>query len=435
MSTQDNIQPTIKQHPVTSNRDEWKAYWIALGQSWRTEPEINIERQQYLAKQRSITPDIQQAIFPFKDVKLDRADVEWLLATHENGQGPVDWGDEAQRTRQGIDLRGADLRKADLRRLPLASLLAGLNEKERTETTLEQRLLTAVHLEEANLEEARLEGAILYSAHLEGANLHKAHLEKARLYRAHLEGAYLRYAHLGGALLRKAFFDSSTSWDNAELQNIAFGCASVSDVHWGDLRLSDVDWTQIKILGDEEEAKQVVRWDGKLKTKAQQLKEYQRAMRANRQLAVVLREQGLNEEADRFAYRAQRLRRVTLRLQMLKPGIRVWRRIRIFLSLIFSFFLDLLAGFGYYPGRTLLWYLFVIGIFSIMYSISGHLHFFPDALAFSLMSFHGRGFFPSLGGETNLHDPLVVRAAFEAVIGLFIEISFIATFTQRFFGR
>lgn len=50
------------------------------------------------------------------------------------------------------------------------------------------------------------------------------------------------------------------------------------------------------------------------------------------------------------------------------------------------------------------------------------------------MSFHGRGFFPSLSGETNLHNPLVVLAAFEAVVGLFIEISFIATFTKRFFG-
>jgi len=81
------------------------------------------------------------------------------------------------------------------------------------------------------------------------------------------------------------------------------------------------------------------------------------------------------------------------------------------------------------------WYLFVICSFTLTYSLSGHLPLFPDAFVFSLMSFHGRGFFPSLSGETNLHNPLVVRAAFEAVVGLFIEISFIATFTQRFFGR
>jgi len=51
------------------------------------------------------------------------------------------------------------------------------------------------------------------------------------------------------------------------------------------------------------------------------------------------------------------------------------------------------------------------------------------------MSFHGRGFFPSLSSETNLHNPLVMLAAAEAIIGLLIEISFIATFTQRFFGK
>lgn len=435
MNTQNSTQPSTKKRPITSNRDEWNAYWIALGQSWRSEPEIDIERQHYLAERRSITPSIQQVIFPFKDVKLDRADVEWLLAIHENGRGPVDWTDESQRTRQGIDLCGADLRKVDVHRLPLASLHGGLNETEWAEATLEQRLLAAVHLEGANLEEAHLEGAILYSAHLEGANLREAHLEKAGLYRAHLEGAYLRYAHLGGAFLRKAFFDSSASWDNAELQDTTFGCASVTDVYWGDLRLSDVNWAQIKILGDEDRAKQLIRWDGMPKTKAQQLKDYQRAMRANRQLAVVLRNQGLNEEADRFAYHAQRLRRITLQLQMLKPGMSLWRRTRILFSFIFSLFLDLLAGFGYYPGRTLLWYLIVICVFCIIYSISGHIPLLPDAITFSLMSFHGRGFFPSLSGEATLHSPLVVGAAIEAVTGLFIEISFIATFTQRFFGR
>jgi hypothetical protein len=51
----------------------------------------------------------------------------------------------------------------------------------------------------------------------------------------------------------------------------------------------------------------------------------------------------------------------------------------------------------------------------------------------SLTSFHGRGFFPGI--NITLSDPRVVLAAFEAVIGLFIEFSFIATFTKRFFGN
>ena len=45
--------------------------------------------------------------------------MEWLLATHENGQGPVDWSDEQQRDRKGLDLRGANLFRINLSNLPL----------------------------------------------------------------------------------------------------------------------------------------------------------------------------------------------------------------------------------------------------------------------------------------------------------------------------
>jgi hypothetical protein len=64
-----------------------------------------------------------------------------------------------------------------------------------------------------------------------------------------------------------------------------------------------------------------------------------------------------------------------------------------------------------------------------------HLPLLLDAFVFSLTSFHGRGFSPGFTGNSSLHEPLVMLAAFEAVIGLFIEISFIATFTQRYFGK
>jgi hypothetical protein len=38
------------------------------------------------------------------------------------------------------------------------------------------------------------------------------------------------------------------------------------------------------------------------------------------------------------------------------------------------------------------------------------------------------------GENVLLNDPLTVIAAIEAIIGLLIEITFIATFTQRYFG-
>jgi hypothetical protein len=112
----------------------------------------------------------------------------------------------------------------------------------------------------------------------------------------------------------------------------------------------------------------------------------------------------------------------------------VFRRQRKFGQYLFSLFLDLLAGYGYRPGRSVIWYLVIIVGFALAYFAFGNFPLMPDALVFSLTSFHGRGFFPGLGNETTLHNPLVVLASVEAVIGLFIEISFIATFTKRFFS-
>ena len=74
-----------------------------------------------------------KGIYPFKDIKLRRADVEWLLSTHDNGRGPVNWNDEGQREREGLDLRGAILIDEDLRDLPLAKLCCSLTDDERME--------------------------------------------------------------------------------------------------------------------------------------------------------------------------------------------------------------------------------------------------------------------------------------------------------------
>jgi len=113
-SKQNGSQVPALQRPANDDTEAWKAYWKAQGQPWRTEPEIDIKRQAYLTEQRAITPDIQQGLYPFKHEKLNRADIEWLLVTHENGRGPVDWDDESQHKRMGLDLRGADLCQVNL---------------------------------------------------------------------------------------------------------------------------------------------------------------------------------------------------------------------------------------------------------------------------------------------------------------------------------
>src|SRR5438552_18969585 len=77
---QNSEQVPATQRPANDDTEAWKEYWKAKGQPWRTEPEVDLERQAFLTERRSITPDIEKGIYPFKDIKLSRADVEWLLA-------------------------------------------------------------------------------------------------------------------------------------------------------------------------------------------------------------------------------------------------------------------------------------------------------------------------------------------------------------------
>lgn len=431
--------------PAPDDRQAWKQHWEALGQSWRTEPEIDAERQHDLAERRAMTPDIAKGVYPFGGIPLTRAEIEWLLATHEGGRGPVDWKDASQRKRQGLDLRGADLRGVDLRHLPLTGLCAGLTREQRAGATHEQRHLAAIHLEKATLFQTHLERSLLGRAHLEGANLEaaflqqtdlsganltgaylrKARLQSATLYGTQLEGALFTEADLRGVTLHKAWMDGRTQLVDAQLDEQIL----VADIVWNSVPLTPVRWDSVPTLGEEQQARRVTDSHGKKKGKAVRLLEYQVAVRAYRQLAVVLRGQGLHEEADRFAYRAHLLQQEVLRRQ------------RKFLKYLGSWLLWLIAGYGYRPLRPLLIYLTMIGGFATVSFFLGPQVGTPlsplGALVFSITSFHGRGFFPggSPGHSITLDDPLTVVAAAEAVVGLLLEISFIATFTQRFFSR
>ncbi len=440
----EHIDVQTAPQPSNMSRAEWAGHWKARGQEWRTEPEIDLARQQFLTERLAIEVDLDAGIYKFRGVKLNRADVEWLLANHQDGHGPVDWRNSEHLRRIGIDLRGADLRGADLRYLPLSHMLGGLNSRERNRAQ-EVRDMAAVHLEGANFSEAHLERAELYMAHLERADFFKAHLAGASLRKAHLEGASLRLAYLAAvegetkdekvhlnyyssirplrpADLRAVFFDGVTDLRNAHLGSEKHGFVQVSDVHWGDVNLAIVDWSLITQLGDEGRAR--AQSLEKRVDKETLIESYREAVRANRQLAVALQGQGLNEEAAQFLYRAQVLQREVVRLQG-RTG-----------AYFFSAFLDLLAGYGYKPIRSLRAYLLVIACFAVINFILGHIVgpvLSPvGALVFSVTSFHGRGFFP---GGIALDDPITIMAAIEAIIGLTIEISFIATFTQRFFGN
>jgi uncharacterized protein YjbI with pentapeptide repeats len=568
---QGTLQKVIR--PITDDRAAWDAYWQAQNQPWRTEPEISPERKVELEKCRAVVPDIEKGIYPFKGMKLDRADLEWLLSTMDSDPDSETWSDEKAKDHSGLDVRGADLQHADLHGLPLTQLRGGLKiddwykvNKEQGSmavvlmggtnlieaqlkgadlsgaqleganlagaqleganlagTQLEGAYLNGAHLEKANLSEAHLEGAILNTAqlkgaylnraqlkgaylnraqlegvnlseahlekanlseaHLEGVNLSEAHLEEAILNRAHLEGvilnraqlkgaylnraqlkgadlsgvqleganlagarleganlvgallegAYLNGAHLEGANLAGALLEGANlngaHLEKANLRNIRLANQrdvgpQLADVQWGNTNLAVVDWSCVSMLGDEFEAIQGNTREGKRKDTSERLLEYQEAVRANRQLSVALQVQGLHEEAARFAYRAQRLQRTVLRRQQ-KFG-----------SYLFSGFLDLIAGYGYRPVRSLIAYLVMIFFFMGLYLLNAHFvapHLrWDEALVLSVSSFHGRGFFSQ---DISLGDTYARLAAAEAVVGLLIEISLIATFTQRFFGK
>jgi uncharacterized protein YjbI with pentapeptide repeats len=391
-------------------------------------------------------PDIKRGVYPFKDIVLGRADVEWLLATHESGGvlGPVDWSDEVQRTREGIDLRGADLRRADLRALPLARLLGAVTLDEQSTTTLWQDEAAGVHLEDSDLRNSHLEGALLErawlqradlagtslrhaqlaEAHLERAHLRETHLEGANLTGAHLEGAMLRWTHLAGAELAGAQCDTSTVFWRTSLSSPEYGSAVVRDVVWGGANLSYVDWAHVAPLGDERLAG-VTSVPPELEAFGMTpLVLVEAAARANQQVALALRTQGISEWADHFAYRAQVLQRRVL-----------WGQGK-YLRFGGSFLLDLISGYGYRPLRSVNTYILVILAFAGLYLLNAqfaapHLTW-DESLVLSISSFHGRGFFSS---DIHLGDTLARLAAGEAIIGLLIEITFIATFTQRFFAR
>jgi uncharacterized protein YjbI with pentapeptide repeats len=347
-------------------------------------------------------------------------------------------------------LKGADLSEAHLEKADLSE--AHLEQAELRSAHLEQAYLNGAHLEKVNLSRAHLEKAYLSEAHLEKAILREAHLEESYLNSAslqeadlsegHLEGAYLNEAYLKGTFLYKAYLERAFLYkahlEGAKLSSLPAESItleqalesgeqhigpSLADAQWGDVNLAVVPWSQIDMLGDEYEARQATR-AGRRKEDVTRLEEYEAAVRANRQLAVALRAQGLDEEAARFAYQAQLLQRVVF-----------WQQGKVG-SCLFSTCLDLLAGYGYKPGRSLIAYLVVIFGFMGLYLLNAygnvaHLNW-DEALVLSVSSFHGRGFF--LQGMT-LGNVFAQLAALEAVLGLLIEVSFIATFTQRFFGR
>lgn len=437
------------QRPTSDeDRQGWKDYWATTQPRewferwgyWRTEPEIDEKRQRFLAERRAVKPDIEMGIYPFRNergpIKLTRADVEWLLATHvhegDGIVGPIVWSEERRKPpeerRWGLDVRGADLSDLKLDGLPLSRLRAGLTIPEGTGTTRRKRRLAVPTLRNSDLVGAHLEGAHLSRVHLEGADLQSAHLAQADLFGAHLEGALLSQAHLEGALLARAFFDASVYFLHTSLASRADGAVSVADARWNGVSLATVEWAELRMLGDEQKARRSRTSLGKRKDMPRQREEYETAVRANRQFAIALRGQGLNEYADRFGYRAQLCQRQVLRRQ----GITKWP------AYLGSLLLWALSGYGYRLWRIFAAYALVVAIWAAIFFLvgvpndpatttAGHAW---NALLVSMTAIHGRVFFEQFG-----FSPQGWLAAIESVVGIVIEGIFVAMLIQRWFQR
>ncbi|HKB48530.1 MAG TPA: hypothetical protein VKC57_12585, partial [Ktedonobacterales bacterium] len=128
------------------------------------------------------------------------------------------------------------------------------------------------------------------------------------------------------------------------------GPISLADVRWSGALVTAVDWSMLHKLGDE----QAKRWWWRSREDADT------ATRANVQALRLLRDAGLNDDADRFAYRAQVCQRG---IHLLRLRLARW---------LFSWMLYILAGYGYRPLRTLFWYLMVIASFAFAYFQATH---------------------------------------------------------------
>jgi uncharacterized protein YjbI with pentapeptide repeats len=396
-----------------------------------------------LAARRAIAPDVARGEFPFKGVRLDRADVEWLLATHEDGRGPVDPNDERQRDRVGLDLRGADLSHARLSNLPLARTAGeatrratrDLTEGRRRKAAIDLRGadLAGAHLEGssldyANLERADLRGCRLNGASLWGVNLREAdcdgaHLEETDLWNAHLEGAFLYRAYLQGARLHEAHL-AGAHFNGLHLVDKDGVGPMLADIHWEGVNLSLVDWSEVRLLGDDRLALQRES-DGAVKDRATRIREFSSAVRANQQLALALQAQGMTDEAGRFFYRSRVLQRQLLALY---GG----RRAPAYLV---SLLLAGLTGYGYRMGRMVVAYVALLTFYAALYygfGQAGSPHVsWGEATVSSITAFHGRVFSAPFAPNS----PQSVVTAAEAINGFLFEGLFIAMLAQRVFGR
>jgi uncharacterized protein YjbI with pentapeptide repeats len=336
------------------------------------------------------------------------------------------WETDPDTYEEAIDFRRVGFQQANLK----GTDWTGANHSDASidETNFTSADFTLANLSGAAIGDANFTSAVLTVANLSGANIINADFTSANATAANLSGATIA-GNFKKANLAQARLDSTTllgsATNSAEDYRVQMDAETrLLDVAWSGAILANVTWEQVPRLGDEANIKAAT----SRKERVQVLRD---AARAYRGLAKALQAQGLTIPALKYRTREQQLERRAL---LYSFAFGPW---------LFSWLLNLVSGYGDKPGRALGCYLGVVSFFAATYfaitnqllgviaSHSTHLQWY-EALVLSISSFHGRGFFPTM---LSLGDPVAIVAAAEAVTGLFIELVFIATFTQRFFAR
>ncbi|HEY7022329.1 MAG TPA: pentapeptide repeat-containing protein [Ktedonobacterales bacterium] len=322
----------------------------------------------------------------------------------------------------GASILGASLTGADLSFCNLSSVFI-------LETNFAGAEMVGVNLSNAIIIDATFTGANLTGSNMSGATIEEADyttdFSDADLSFVNLSSATIS-GNFHGADLTSARFDAVTVCGGYnERGNMRLDAETqLLDVSWNGANLALINWEQVPRLGDEAYIKEV-------STRTERTQAYLNAARAYFGLAKALEAQNLTAPALRYRRRQHKLERVA---QLRRFKIGQW---------LFSYALNIVSGYGDRPLRAFGVYLAVILTFAGIYfgiTTPGSPIFFGgsqplqlhEAVVFSLSSFHGRGFFPSTIG---LGDPVAIVAALEAVVGLFIELVLIATFTRRLFER
>ncbi|MFI5272045.1 MAG: pentapeptide repeat-containing protein [Ktedonobacterales bacterium] len=389
---------------------------------------ISLEAAQGYCRERTRNLALQRA--PYDEVKVrTRQELLWIMrANNWSGDSPYSKGAAKL---SGINLAGAHLAGAMLKGADLTH--ANLVGTDLRGAKLASTSLRGADASDAMLCDADLVGADLSGAVLIGANLTRANLLSARMRRAQLQTAILAEASLELTDLRSADL-ANAELKGARLQAVNVnGETNVGGVkldettwveqiqHLAELNLASIDWGGVSRLGDAQSLARAraTKDDAELRTA------YRRAIRAYYALAVALRTQGEVVAASNFRFREQVLRRELYRLEKHRAE---W---------VLSYLLEWTAGYGERPLWTVRLYGATLAFFALLfYGASGIWgpHWLPWSFLFlSLTAFHGRGFFPGLiPGTDALADPITVLAAVEAVLGLVLEVLFVASFTRRF---